>query len=450
MKDLTTGPVARHLLSMAAFIGAGLAFQAAYFLIDLYFVSGLGQAAIAGVSAASNTSFLIMAASQLVGVGVTSLIAQASGRRDMTDAQTVFNQAMSMSIFAFCLTLAAGWLLAGALMGGIAADAASKAAGTAYLHAFLPSLAATFPMTALVCALRGAGIVQAPMLVQTSSLALNAVLAPVLIAGWGTHLKLGAAGAGLASSIAGVAALIGLFIAFPRIQGELSLQAALLAPRLRTWWRIMRIGLPVAGEFGMMFLVTTIVYWATRHYGAAAQAGFGIGSRIMTSIFLPAMAVAFAVSPVAGQNMGARRYDRVRATVFQAGLMSSAMMLVLSVVCHWRPGIMIALFTADPAVRAAAAGFLSILSWNFVAVGLIFVCSGLFQAVGNTVPSFISSASRLITYGLPAVLMAGRPGVTLDMFWYLSVASTTLQALISLSFVRRELGARLGAPAVSA
>jgi len=443
MKDLTKGSITKHLLSMAAFVAVGLAFQSAYFLIDLYFVSGIGPQAVAGVSAAGNTSFLVMAASQLVGVGVTSLIARAAGRRDLVEADLVFNQASVMSGFACLATLAIGYAGTGALVHALAADPGTALAGRRYLYAFLPSLALMFPMTALTSALRGAGVVRPTMVVQVASLALNALLAPVMIAGWGTGLPLGVTGAGLASSVASVCAMVGLTIAFPRIQSEFSLRRSLLAPRLATWWRIVSIGLPVAGEFATLFFVTSIVYWVIRHFGAQAQAGFGIGSRIMTSIFLPAMAVAFAVAPVAGQNMGAGLHDRVRATVYRAALMSSALMLGLTILCHWRPGVLIAIFTSDAAVTAVAAQYLSIISWNFVAVGLIFVCSGMFQAMGNTVPSFLSSASRLFTYCLPAVLLTSRPGIQLDTFWYISVASTTLQAVLSLLFLRRELGRRL-------
>jgi putative MATE family efflux protein len=447
LKDLTQGSIARHLVSMAVFIGAGLTPQAAYFLIDLYFVSAIGPDAIAGVSAAGNSSFLVMAAAQLVGVGVTSLIARAAGRRDSVAGQEVFNQAIGMAAVAGVLTLTAGYALTHTVARSLAADSGSAAAATAYLQSFLPSLAVMFPMTALTAALRGAGVVKPTMLVQTGSVALNAVLAPIFIAGWFTHHPLGVAGAGLASSVAACAAFSVLAVSFRRIAPDFLISWPLLAPKLRLWWRIVAIGLPVAGEFAMMFVMTTVVYWVIRHDGAPAQAGFGIGSRIMTSIFLPAMAVAFAVAPVAGQNMGAHRPDRVRATFVQAALIGSLIMASLSVLCHSRPDLLIEVFTRDPAVAAVAAQYLRIVSWNFVAVGLVFVCSGMFQAMGNTVPSFISSASRLVTYALPAVILVGR--FTLPTLWYMSVASTTLQALISLLLVRRELGLRLNLPAPS-
>jgi Na+-driven multidrug efflux pump len=77
VRDLTEGPIAGHLLGMAAFIGISLIFQTMYFIVDLYFVSRLGSAAIAGVSASGNIFFLALAASQLISIGVMSTVAQA-------------------------------------------------------------------------------------------------------------------------------------------------------------------------------------------------------------------------------------------------------------------------------------------------------------------------------------------------------------------------------------
>ena len=90
------------------------------------------------------------------------------------------------------------------------------------------------------------------------------------------------------------------------------------------------------------------------------------------------------------------------------------------------------------------AGYLRIISWNFVATALIFTCSGLFQALGNTWPSLLSSGSRLLTFVVPAVWLSTRPGFTLTQVWRLSVASVSLQMLMSLWLLRREFRRKLG------
>jgi Na+-driven multidrug efflux pump len=181
-----------------------------------------------------------------------------------------------------------------------------------------------------------------------------------------------------------------------------------------------------------MFIIMAVVYSVIRGFGPDAQAGFGVGSRLMQSIFLPAMAIAFAVAPVAGQNFGAQRHDRVRETFKSAAIMSSVVMAALTLLCHWKPEWLVAGFAQDPGVIAVGSEYLRTVSWNFVASGLIFCCSGMFQALGNTVPSLLSSATRLVTFVLPVVWLAQRPGFELLDAWHVSVASTALQAVVSL------------------
>ena len=86
MKDLTHGSIVSHILTMAPPIVAGMVTIMICQLVDLYFVAGLGDAAIAGVAAAGNAGFLINALMQVLGVGTVALIsacrgAQGSGRR---------------------------------------------------------------------------------------------------------------------------------------------------------------------------------------------------------------------------------------------------------------------------------------------------------------------------------------------------------------------------------
>jgi Na+-driven multidrug efflux pump len=126
---------------------------------------------------------------------------------------------------------------------------------------------------------------------------------------------------------------------FPRAQKYLRLHLNSLKPNFEAWRRIILIGLPTSLEFAMMFVIFVVIYFVIRPFGAEAQAGFGIGGRIMQSIFLPAMAVSVAAAPIAGQNFGAKRYDRVRETFNVTALIGSGIMLTLSILCHVSPGI---------------------------------------------------------------------------------------------------------------
>jgi putative MATE family efflux protein len=437
--DLTEGAVSGHLLRLAAPIAAGMVFQTLYYLVDLYFVARLGDAAIAGVGAAGNVQFIVMSLTQILGVGTMALIAHAVGRRDRADADLVFNQSLLLSGVALVGTLVGGAALGGWYVGQLGANPATIAAGRTYLAWFLPGLALQFAMITMGSALRGTGIVKPTMLVQVATVVINAVLAPILIAGWGTGRPLGVAGAGLATSIAIAVGVVLMALSFVRLERAVGFDRSKLRPDPAVWRRILKIGLPPGGEFALMFVLMGVVYWVIRGFGAEAQAGYGLGSRVMQAIFLPAMAIAFATAPLAGQNYGARKPERVREAFRVAALFGSAIMLVLTLLCQWRPAWFFQPFTREPGVVAVGADYLRIISWNFVASGLIFTCSGMLQGLGNTLPALIASLSRLLLFVVPALWLATRPGFTLRELWYLSVASVTLQAVLAIWLVRREL-----------
>jgi putative MATE family efflux protein len=442
--DLTEGSIHRHLLGMATPIAAGMLMQTLYYLVDLYFVGRLGDAALAGVGAAGNVMMIVIALTQVLGVGTVALIAHAVGRKDAADANHIFNQSLLIAAGCGLLTLAGGYALTGPYMNAIAADAGTVAAGRSYLYWFLPGMALQFALVAMGSALRGTGIVKPTMVVQMATVLLNVVLAPVLIAGWGTGRPLGVAGAGLASTIAVAFGVLLLYGYFRRLETYVAVDTAQWPPRLATWKRMLGIGLPAGGEFLLMFAFVAVIYWVIRDFGAAAQAGFGVGTRVMQAIMLPAMALAFAVPAVAGQNFGAQRFDRVRATFRSAAVMSTVLMAVLTLLCQLRPEWLVRGFAEDPAVVGIAAGFLRVISLNFVASGLIFACSGIFQALGNTLPALASSATRLLTFVVPAVWLASWPGLEIEHVWCLSVTSVALQTITSLLLVRRAMQARLG------
>jgi Na+-driven multidrug efflux pump len=113
------------------------------------------------------------------------------------------------------------------------------------------------------------------------------------------------------------------------------------------------IGLPSGGEFALIAIYMTIVYGIIQVFGPAAQAGFGIGVRLMQSLFLPAVAIGFATSPVVGQNFGARQPERVRQAFYTAAMMSAAVMTVITLLCHIAPAALVGVFSTDPAVIAA-------------------------------------------------------------------------------------------------
>ena len=442
MRDLTQGSIRGHLIAMAMPITIGMLVQTLYLMVDLYFVSGLGKEAVAGVAAAGNATLLVLALTQVLGVGTVSLVAQALGAKDKAAASRVFAQSMLLGVAFVAATLVLGVCAAPSYMRGVSADTAIAQAGVTFILWSLPGLALQFALAVAVSVLRGAGIAKPGMVVQIATVGMNVVLAPVLIAGWGTHHPMGVAGAGLATSLSVTVGVL-MMTRYLRQLGDLVSLTGLARPDAAILGRMLRVGLPSGGEFVIMVLLNTAIYALIRDFGAAAQAGFGIAGRVMQALAMPSMAISFAIPAVAGQNFGGRRPERVVETLKQALALELVLMAGVIAACQlWAP-VPVRWFSDDPQAIAAGVTILRVVSWNFFGLGIVFACSGMFQAMGNTLPALLSSMTRLLTFVLPALWLGQRPGFALVDVWHLSVASVFLQAIVSLVLVRRQMGLRL-------
>ena len=449
MNDLTTGSLTRHLLNTTSYMLVTMLFQTLYVLVDLYWVGRLGTEAVAAVGISGNLLFIVLAATQMLGVGTTTLVAHAVGRRDPERANLVFNQAQVLSAVVGALFLAVALAAMGPYARALSADPITRDLTEQYLAWFIPSQALTFLFVAMGAALRGTGNFRPGMIVQTATVIINIILAPVLIFGWGTGRPLGVAGAAIATLVAIAIGVAWMALYFIPADAYLRFHRHEWKPRLDLWAGMLKIGLPAGAEFAMMSVYLVLVYSVSRPFGASAQAGFGIGLRIVQACFLPVVALGFAVSPVAGQNFGARQAERVRETFRVGALLAAGGMLVAAVAVWLAADRLVRIFSPDSAVIAVGAEYLQVIVWNFVASGVIFVTSSMFQAMGNTIPSLVTSASRIVLIAIPILLLANAPGFSLLWIWYISVAGIFAQLIMNLLLIRREFRLRLtfGTPA---
>ena len=443
MQDLTTGPVTRHLLKTSGFMLVTMIFQTLYFLVDLYWVGRLGTEAVAGVGIAGNLTFVVMALTQMLGVGTTTVVSHATGAKDHPRAQLMFNQSQVLAMVTGGVFLVIGMLIRKPYSQAMAADPVTARLSDEYLLWFIPAMALQFALVAMGSALRAVGNFKPGMVVSTGTVVLNMILAPFLIFGWGTGRPLGVAGAAISTFVAVTVGLVWLARYFFAPDSFLRFDRSSWKPRFALWKQMLTIGLPAGFEFAIMAVYMVLVYSIARQFGAAAQAGFGIGQRVIQAGFMPVVALGFSVAPVAGQNFGARQAQRVKDTFRHAAMLAVAAMAVLTVVCMIAPAVLIRVFSKDPQVIAVGAEYLRIVSVNFVASGLIFVASSMFQAMGNTMPSLVTSTVRILLVAIPATLLSRLQGFQLNWVWYISVAAVLVQLTLSMLLLRREFRQRL-------
>ena len=163
-----------------------MVFQTLYFLIDLYWVGRLGKEAVAAVGIAGNLTFIVLALTQMLGVGTTTMVSHAAGRKDHPAALLVFNQSQVLGVLIGALMLVFGLTFTNWYTAQLAADPVTARLAAEYLRWFVPAMALQFLMVASGAALRGIGNFRPGMIVSTATVIINMVLAPFLIFGWGT------------------------------------------------------------------------------------------------------------------------------------------------------------------------------------------------------------------------------------------------------------------------
>jgi putative MATE family efflux protein len=443
MQDLTTGSLTGHLLKTTSFMLVSMVFQTLYVLLDLFWVGRLGTDAIAAVGLSANLSFIVIAITQVLSVGATTVVSHASGRKDQQQAIFLFNQSQVLSMAAGLLFLAVAMIFRSQYAAAQSSTEAMRIATEEFLLFFIPAMALQFAMVAMGAALRGTGNFKPGMWVQTGTVVINMVLAPFLIFGWGPFPALGVSGAALSTFIAVVVGVIWISFYFIDAHAYLRFHLASWKPQFRVWWDMLKIGLPAGAEFALMGVYMAVVYAITKPFGAAAQGGFTIGLRIVQSAFLPVVALGFAVAPVAGQNFAARQGDRVRAAFKAAAAMAAGAMLLAAIVIFIAADAMMRIFTTDPEVIAVGVEYLHIVAVTFVGSGITFVSSSMFQAMGNTIPSLITSGMRLVLSVVPAILLSRVAGFHLTWIWYISAVAVFLQMAVNLLLLQREFRLKL-------
>lgn len=439
--DMTAGPIRSHVVRMTLFVLAGMTIQTLYGLVDIYWVGRLGKEAVAAVALSSNLMFVSLAVTQTLSVGCVALVSRAAGQKQHAEVQRLFNQAQSLSTWAGLLFLIAGMLLRRSYAERLAGDAQTAQLAGSFLTCFIPALALQFTMVGLGSALRGIGDMKPGLIAQTASVLLNLVLAPLLVFGWLGGHPMGVFGASLATLIATSLAVLGLLGYVLRGRSFLRVQPAeFVRPHWPTWARMASIGLPAGAEFLLISITVGVTYWVIRPFGAQAQAGFGIGSRLMQAGFMPAVAISFSAAAVIGQNYGSRAFPRVRGAWHESVKLTLVFMIAFTTLCQAVPDHLVSFFSSDPRVVAAGVDYLRTISWGYVASGVIFVAGGVFQGLGNTWPSLAASTLRALAFIVPVLISSQRGGgFAMHTIWLISLGAVVIQLAVQQALLRREL-----------
>ena len=455
--DLTSGGVAKPLFYLALPIIITNLFQTAYNLADTFWLGQYSTNALAAISFAFPMVFLVISLALGLSVAGSVLVAQYVGAGKERRAEYAASQTVAFSVLTSLVLGGLGYVGVDVLVGLLGANDAIAPLATGYMRVFMTGLVFVFGFAMFISLMRGYGDTITPMVVMFGSVVINIALDPVLIFGFesnplfgylglrGVESTLysltGFAGSGIeGAAIATIgsralAFVVGLWIMFRGRRG-VKIRLSQMLPDIDYAKKVLAIGVPASVEGTVRSISVNLLLVVVATFSTTVVASYGIGTRVFSVVFLPAIALSQGVETMTGQNIGAERADRADRTNHVA---AGALFVVLSLigVVAWLAARPIAsVFTTDPAVVETSATFIRYAAPTFGFIGVMRVYTGGFRGAGMTMVAAVIAVGTLGLIRLPiAWVGAGVLGVT--GLWVAFPVSNVLGALASYLWFRR-------------
>ncbi|WP_136590261.1 MATE family efflux transporter [Salinigranum halophilum] len=428
--DLTSGGIGKPLFYLALPIVITNLLQTAYNLADTFWLGQYSTEALAAISFGFPLVFLLISFGIGISIAGSVLVAQYVGAGEEGEAEYAASQTMTFAIIASVVLGGVGYFLVEDILRLLGASPAVLPGATAYMQVISLGIVFLFGFLVFISLMRGYGDTITPMLVMFGSVAVNVIIDPFLIFGWWVFPELGIAGAAYATVFSrSLALVVGLGIMLKGDRG-VRIRPRQMVPDLSYFRRILTLGGPASVEVTGRALSVNLLLVVVGLFSTTVVAAFGIGTRVFSVIFLPAIAVAQAVETMSGQNIGAGKPDRAEAT---ADFAAKTMFLVLSamgVVVFVFTEPIVAIFTTDPAVVDEGANFLRIVAPTFGLLGVLRAYSGSFRGAGKTFISAVIAISALGVVRLP-VAWFGAQEFGPSGIWWSFVVSNAVGATIA-------------------
>jgi len=455
--DLTSGGIAKPLFFLSMPIVVTNLFQTAYNLADTFWLGQYNTDALAAISFAFPMVFLLISLGMGISVAGSVLVAQFTGADEEREAGYAASQTVTFAVIASVILGGVGYFLVETFLDIMGASQDVLPLATSYMEVISLGLLFMFGFFVFVALMRGYGDTITPMLVMFGSVVLNIVIDPFLIFGFDSNplfaiLSLGGlestlfamtgytgsgiTGAAIATVFSrGIALVVGLVIMFRGNRGvQIHLQD--MVPDLSYLRRLVRIGLPASIEGTGRALSMNLLLVIVALFPDAVVAAYGIGTRVFSVIFLPAIAVARGVETMTGQNMGANKPDRAEQAAGLAAKVLFGVLTAAGVVVFFVAAPIADVFTTDPEVVDIAAQFLRYVALMFGFIGIMRAYTGSFRGAGKTLTAAAISVLMLGIIRFPIAWIASGP-LGERGIWLSFAISNVVGAIIAYAWYRR-------------
>ena len=428
----------RAILLLAVPMMLEMAMESVFAVVDVYFVSSLGASAVATVGLTESMLTLVYAVAIGLSMGTTALVARRIGEKNASEAADSAVQAILVALVASLPFSLAGIFFAKNLLRIMGADAWTLEHGYRFTRWMLGGNAVIMLIFVVNAIFRGAGDAAIAMRVLWLSNAVNIVLDPALIFGWGPFPKLGIEGAGVATTIGrGLGVSVQLFVLF-RGAKHIRVLASQIRLNVEVMGRLVRTSL---GGIGQFIIATSSWIGLVRIisvFGSEALAGYTIAVRIFIFTLMPSWGLSNAAATLVGQNLGARQPERAERSVWITGWVNMAFLAVVSLVYVFFNERLVRIFTSEPGVLKAGAECLRTVAYGYIFYAWGLVMPQAFNGAGDTLtPTKINFVCFWLLEIPVAYLLAIKLGAQQSgVYWSIVVAESSA-GLIGIWLFRR-------------
>ncbi|MCD2203227.1 MATE family efflux transporter [Halobacterium sp. KA-6] len=429
-EEITDGPLSRALFYVAAPLVVQQYVVVLQQVVDAFWLGRVSEEAVAAVGLVAPVVALLCLGANVAFTGAQVLVAQHAGAEKDGAARRAAFHAVLVALAFNLAALAFAAVFATDILALFDPGAVVVELGALYLVVVLGGMVFGGMSDAIEGAFVGWGDSRAALVVNVVVVAVNVVLDPFLVVGWGIA---GFAGYGILGAALGTAGgyVAGFGVAVALATTEFTGFAytrETMRLRLDSLRDVLEVGVPKAGQEGgrqtARLLMVAIVSGVG---GSAGLAAYTVGMRISTLAFVPAIAVGSAVASVVGQNLGAERPARAtRATWLAAGVATVALALV-GVLQFAIPGLLADVFapSLDGDALTYTVAYLQILAVGYWTFGVIYPVQGGFNGAGKTQVSMVATMLQYWVVRLP-IAVVGAYVVVLSVPVYAAFWAITL------------------------
>jgi putative MATE family efflux protein len=379
--DLTTGPMALHFRTLAIPAAFGMLFTTLYNVVDVYYAGLLSTDAQAGLAIGYQAFFILMAVGFGLSSALSTLVSNAKGSGDAAEAQRYVVQGLAFGgvITASCMVI--GWFLGPELIVLVSEPGAYRDAAMGYFYWLI------FALPGFLLAYGSNGILQAHGDSRSMQRALMAAfianigLNPLFMFGLpGVWSGMGFNGIAAATIISQTGVMVYILVRIFRLEVMQSVQITAFQPDKDSFRKIFAQLLPAGSAMIIMFISGFVVQFALKTFGGHAVAAYGVALRIEQILLLPVLGMTGALLPIAGQNFGAQKYDRVRKALKYCWGVGFAMTALATPILFFGGTFVMALFSNDPDVIRAGSSYLRVDAFLFPVYMMLFSINSLLQA----------------------------------------------------------------------